>query len=169
MFVIFRPLRLIVRTVTDAATPRQLAMGFSFGMLIGLVPKGNLTAIALSMLLCASRVNLGAAALAIFAFSWVGAITDSLTHDIGMYLLSHETLHSTWTSLYNTPMVQWTGFNNTVVLGSLVLGIVLAWPVYRATLPGFERFSPKIRERVRKYRIGRILFGAEWADRLAGA
>ncbi len=50
-----RPIRFLIQGIAGADTPRQLALGFAIGMVIGLVPKGNLTAVALSMILSAER------------------------------------------------------------------------------------------------------------------
>ena len=43
-----------------------------------------------------------------------------------------EALKPLWTCLYSLPVVPWTKFNNTVVLGNLVLGLLLYAPVYFA-------------------------------------
>ncbi len=35
-----------------------------------------------------------------------------------------------WTALYNTPLIPFTNFNNTVTLGSFVAWVVTAIPIY---------------------------------------
>ncbi len=37
-----------------------------------------------------------------------------------------------WTAWYNTPLLPYTNFNNTIVLGSVVAWVVLAVPIYFA-------------------------------------
>ena len=59
MFVIFKPLRMLVRALADQSTPRQLSMGLALGILVGLIPKGNLLAIVLGMILAASPCQPG--------------------------------------------------------------------------------------------------------------
>ena len=88
--LLLKPLRLLVRAFADQDSPRQIAMGLALGAVIGLVPKGNLLAAVLMMIVCASRVNLGAAMLSAFAFSWIGMWVDPLSHRIGLALLSHD-------------------------------------------------------------------------------
>ena len=136
------------------------------GVLIGLVPKGNLIAVALMMILGATRVNLGAGMLAAFIFSWVGMLTDPLTHRVGLAILEIESLRPFYMSLYNLPLVPWTHFNNSIVLGSLLLGIALLYPVYRLTEPQFEKYAPKLEERLKKFKVVKLLWGTEWAGRL---
>ena len=87
MFVIVRPLRIALKALICESTPRQLALGFALGMLIGLVPKGNMTAVALGIVLAASRANLGIAAATIVAFSFASPWLDPMSHEIGTYLL----------------------------------------------------------------------------------
>lgn len=167
--LLLQPIRLLVRAFTDQDSPKQIAMGLALGAVIGLVPKGNLLAAVLMMIVCGSRVNLGAATLSAFVFSWVGMLTDPLTHRIGLALLSHDTLTPMWTSFYNAPIIPWTKFNNTVVLGSFVFGVVLLYPLYRALLPMVVRLQPKLQERLRKWWLAKLLFGADYAGRLSGA
>ena len=60
-----RPVRMLFQALIGNDTPRQTAWGFSLGMMVGLLPKGNLTAIAIAMILCSLRVNRAAGFLAI--------------------------------------------------------------------------------------------------------
>lgn len=54
-----RPVRFFFKALVTDNTPSQLALGFALGVVIGLVPKGNLLAISLMVVLSAIRVNLG--------------------------------------------------------------------------------------------------------------
>ena len=46
----------------------------------------------------------------------LGFIFDPVFHAIGLQLLEAPSLRGLWTSMYNTPLVPYTNFNNTVVL-----------------------------------------------------
>lgn len=166
MFYLLRPVRFLAKAVTSESTPRQLALGFALGLLIGLVPKGNLIAVTLVVMLGAMKVNLGAGMLAAFAFSWIGVLTDPLTHRIGLSVLEVPSLRPFWTGLHNIPLMPWTHFNNTVVLGSFLLGVALMYPVYRLSEPLFAKYMPRVEERVRKFKVVQLLWGTEWAGRL---
>lgn len=168
-WTLLKPLNLAVQALSDQSSPRQLAAGLALGMVAGLVPKGNLTAVGLMMLLLMVRVNLGAGLLSACVCSWLGVLVDPWTHRLGLWLLEHESLLPLWTALYNMPLVPWTGFNNTVVLGSLVSGSALFYPVYRLSRPPLARYAPLLRERLQRYRLVRLLRGAEWGARLKTA
>lgn len=169
MFVFLRPMRLLLKALLREATAGQLAAGFAMGVLIGLVPKGNLIAITLGIMLAASRANLGIAAATIFACSFVSPALDPLSDEIGAWLLGHPSLSDFWTRLYNQPVMPWTDFNNSVVLGSTVLGIVLWYPMFRLSHPVFERYSGRLMNWAKKAWLIRLLLGAELVDRVGTA
>lgn len=166
MFLIIRPIRLALKALLEESTPGQLAFGLAFGVLVGLLPKGNLLAIGLGVILAASRANIGIAAATVLIVSFVSSYLDPVTHSIGHWLLSQSALQSLWTELYNTPVVPWTNFNNTIVMGSFALGVALLYPLYRLSRPFFEKYSEKLANRVKKLWLTKVLLGVEWADRL---
>ena len=169
MFFLFRPLRLLLKAFTTESTPRQMSMGLALGVLVGLVPKGNLLAIGLATMLAATRVNLAVAGAAIVAASFGAAFCDEWFDGIGYAVLTLPPMQQTWTQLANMPFVPWTDFNNTIVMGSLVTGLIIAWPVHRISLPLFARYSKSLGERARRWWLAKVLLGAEWADRFGTA
>ena len=62
-------------------------------------------------------------------------------------------------------MMPWTDFNNSIVMGSFVCGLLLVWPVHRISRPFFQKYTEKLARHVRHWWITKILLGAEWADR----
>ena len=64
-----QPLRNLLRIFTAERTPHQLALGATIGMLIGVLPKGNLLAATATFLLFALRVNLGTGLTTAFLIS----------------------------------------------------------------------------------------------------
>lgn len=167
MFLILRPLRLFLQAFVMESTPRQMSLGLAFGVLVGLVPKGNLLAIVLGTLLASTRVNLAIATLAIVLCTLIATVCDSIFDQIGGYILAQPSLQGLWTEMANMPFVPWTDFNNTIVMGSFASGLVLLWPVHRLSCPLFEKYAEKIAVRARQWRWARLILGAEWANRIA--
>jgi len=165
--IFLRPLRFVAQSVLLDATPRQLAAGFALGMMIGLIPKGNLIAISLMALFCALRINLAAGSASIALFAWVGLYLDPISHQVGRWLLTHPTLEPYWASLSTMKLMPWTAFNNTVVIGSTVIGLALLLPAYLISRPLFARFTPGLAAFVRKYHVATVLHGGEVTGELA--
>lgn len=132
-----RPLRLVVRALLAHDASNQLALGFALGMVLGLMPKGNLIAVSLFVLLFSMRVNKGVSLLAAFAFSWVGPALDPFADKLGANILSAGTLQSTYATLFQLPLGPWFDFNNTVVVGSLTIGLWAFYPAYWFSYQGF--------------------------------
>ena len=123
-------IRQFIKGLTSDTDPEQIGWGIALGFLIGLLPKATLTAQLLLVLLMALRVNIPMALLTMLAMLFLNPLMDKLTDPVGYYLLTSSALYPLWARLYNIPVVPWTGFNNTVVAGGLVVGLVLLAPVY---------------------------------------
>jgi len=108
----------------------QVALGCALGMMLGILPKGNLVALLLSMLLLSLRMHLGAAMVSMLVFSVVGYYLDPLTHRLGLLMLTNDLLAGSWARFYQLPLAPWTSLNNTVVAGSLLLGLTSVVPTY---------------------------------------
>jgi hypothetical protein len=66
-----------------------------------------------------------------------------------------------YTWLFNQPLGPFIGFNNTVVMGQLLIGLYLAYPAYKLAHRMAERVQPRIMAWLMRYRIIRWLRGAE--------
>lgn len=113
-----------------STAPSQLAIGFTLGMLIGFVPKTNLIALSLCILLFSLRCNKGLGLASAILFSLAAPWTDPFAHKLGLMALQVDTLQSTYAAVFRLPFGPWWGFHNTVVAGGLLLGIYAAIPVY---------------------------------------
>jgi uncharacterized protein (TIGR03546 family) len=141
---IVRPLRRMIEALLASDSPRQLAAGVALGMVLGLVPKGNLIALSLCVLVFSLRVNTSLALLAAVAFTWAGAALDPFANKLGMQVLTIASLQATYASVFNLPLGPWLGFSNSVVTGSLLIGLYLAYPVYWLSLIVCERLQPRL-------------------------
>ena len=161
---LFRPLRFLADAVRETTTPTQIGWGIALGMAVGIVPKDNLLAFGLGIVLFAANVNLPAGMLSALAFSVLGSFLDSTADRIGTFVLTNATLQPYWTTLYEQPLVPWTKFNNTIVMGQFLLAIALLYPVYLGGYKVAEKYVPKIEEKLKKYRLYHLLFGADLAS-----
>jgi uncharacterized protein (TIGR03546 family) len=156
-----RPVRLLAQAFTSHDSPRQVAWGFVLGMAIGLMPKGNLLLIALTILLCALRVNKPAGMMAVGIFSLLGFALDGLAHHLGAIVLLWEPARPLYVWLYELPLGPWLGTNNTVVIGQLLISLYFAFPAYYLAHQFATRVQPRINKWLLRYRIIRWLRGAE--------
>ena len=159
------PLRLIkdlLASLHGGSDPRHLAAGFALGAALGLVPKGNLFAVFFLLLFFALRLNKGMALMSAMFFTPLGWAADGLAHRIGLALLKAPALRGLWTALYDLPIVPLTRFNNTVVLGNLVLGLALFAPLYFLALRFVAWYNVTWAARVERLRLVQALKGMWW-------
>lgn len=117
-------------TLTGKFGPREIALAFAFGILIGLIPKGNLLVALLALLFFFSRANFPVGILVLIVTSLAAPWSYSFAHKIGLEILA-STFGQDWGGrLFQIPLVPWTMLDNTVVLGSFLIGLVQFLPVF---------------------------------------
>lgn len=114
---------------SDTAT-NQIAAGIACGLILGFAPVFSLQTIFVFFLLFFFRIQIGAAFLAAFAFKFIAWMLDPLSNRIGMAILETESLRPLFTDLYNMPLVPFTRFYNSIVMGAGALSLLLAIPVF---------------------------------------
>jgi uncharacterized protein (TIGR03546 family) len=166
------PLRLVknlLLALHGGGDPRHLAAGFALGALFGLVPKDNLLAALFFVLFFFLRVEKGLAVVSAFFFTPLAWAFDGPAHKLGWALLSAPALAGLWTALYDLPIVPLTRFNNTVVLGNLVIGLLLFAPLYWGFMRFVAYYDVHLRARVEALPIVRAVKGLWIVDRLSKA
>lgn len=150
-------IRQFIQGLTSDTEPGQIGWGIALGFLIGLLPKATLTAQLLLVLLMALRINIPMALITVLLMAFVNPLTDKLTDPVGYYILTSQALYPLWTRLYNIPVVPWTGFNNTVLMGGLVVGIALMAPVYLAGMKFGVYYNAHLKEKLTNSRLAKAL------------
>lgn len=167
--LILQLVRKLVKVLRSAGSPFQIAGGFALGMLLGFTSFKTLFAAPIVLCLILLNINLAGAILGILIFRFAAYMADPLIHSLGYWILTREVLRPLWTALYDLPLAPYLRYNNTVVLGSLVVGLLLFIPVYigvkRLLIAYNERFREKI-ERLKFIRAVKGTFVFKWAARL---
>ncbi len=130
-----------------------MAAGIAIGSVLGLTPLINIHNLIIFSLVVLLNVSFGGAMLGWALFVPVGFLLDPVFHAMGLELLQAPWLRPLWTSMTNTPVVPYSNFNNTVVLGSFVGWIVLAVPIFFGARYGVARYRATIGEKVRRSRL----------------
>lgn len=107
-----------------------------------------------------STANLLCGGFAGFVFSWVGSCLDPIAHKIGEQVLTYQPMAETWAWLYQLPMVPWTRFENTVVMGSLVLALCSAIPVYWLSHLFFATYGESAKRALTQSHFSQWLIGS---------
>ena len=153
MFALLKLIQSIIKTLHSDGTPGQVAAGIALGAVLGLTPLMNVHNLIVFSFIVLLNVSFGGGMLGWALFVPLGFLLDPVFHRIGESLLMAPSLRGLWTTWYNTPLVPYTNFNNTVVLGSVVAWLVLAIPIYFGAKVGVTRYRATIGERVRQSKL----------------
>ena len=125
-----KPIAKLIVALNGNLKKSQIAAGFSWGLLLGLVPAGNVFWIVLFVLSFLFKNHHASKLLVLAICKILAALIAPLMDTVGWEFLHVEALQPLFTSLYNMPFVPLTRFNNTLVAGGLVSGAVLWLPVF---------------------------------------
>src|SRR5688500_14491981 len=161
MLTLLKLIQSIIKTLHSEGTPGQVAAGIAIGSVLGLTPLWNIHNLIIFSLVVLLNVSFGGAMLGWALFVPVGFLLDPVFDGVGRELLLAPSLRSLWTSITNTPIVPYTNFNNTVVLGSFVGWLVLAVPIFFAARYGVARYRATIGERVKRSRLYKAIMASK--------
>ncbi len=151
-------IRDFIKILREGQTPAQIAGGFAAGSIVGLSPVLTLQGIIIWLLIFMIDVNISAALLSFTLFSIIAFLLDPVFHWLGYQILTQVSfLKDLWISLYNAPIAPLTRFNNTVVIGSFLSGIVLFFPVFYGMKKFVIQYRLHIGSRVEKMKIYQVL------------
>lgn len=137
----------VFKALNSNAKPWQLSLGVSFGAIIGLTPTASLHNLALLFLALIINMNIGIMILSFVMFSGIAYILDPVFHDLGYTILKSDSLAGTWESVFSCPIALMANLNNSIVMGSLVVSVILAVPLFFM----FNKFIEKYREKLQIY------------------
>ena len=156
MFVLKMLKKIIVMFQSDIS-PNQIAWGFALGAILGLVPNMLIKCL-LFVIIMFFRVNLTAAFLASALYAILAFALDPILDKIGYFVLADcSFLKSFWTYLFNCPVIPFSHFNNTIVMGSLVLGIILIVPNGILAKKLLVYYRQNLRDKVSQWKVVKIL------------
>jgi uncharacterized protein (TIGR03546 family) len=161
MFALIKLIQSLFGALHSEGTPGQLALGIALGSIMGLTPFLNIHNAVVFALIVLLNVSFAGGMLGWALFVPVGFLLDPLFDWIGHSLLFAESLRGMWTSLYNTPVIPLTNFNNTVVLGSLVFALLFFVPLFLATRWAVVRYRATVGERVRQSKWYRAIMASK--------
>jgi uncharacterized protein (TIGR03546 family) len=115
----------LIKLLNSETGTNQIAWGVAAGFVLGLSPTFSLQSVIIFLLILLFRIQAGAAFISAFFFSFVAFLLDPLSSALGSWILEQESLQGFYRTLYNLPIIPLTRFNNSIVMGSGVLAILL--------------------------------------------
>ena len=126
MGLILKQLFSFIKLLNSDTGNISLAMGMTCGFILGMTPVLSLHSLLIFLILFFFRIQIGAALVVAFFFKFAAFLLDPLFHFVGSQVLEMESLKGIFTQLYNMPLIPYTRFNNSIVMGSAVITFALS-------------------------------------------
>lgn len=130
MTLLLKQIFAFFRMLNSDTGHNQLAAGLACGIILGFAPFLSIQTFLVLFLLFFFRIQMGAAFLAAFFFKLVAWMIDPLADVFGRQMLESPALRPLFVDMYNMPLVPMTRFNNSIVMGSMVISLLLAIPMF---------------------------------------
>ena len=147
----------LLKVLNSETDPGQISLSLCFAMFAGLTPFLSLHNLLVLFLVLVLRVNLSTFVLGLLFFSGVAYLLDPLFHWIGLTVLTAPPLEGLWTALYNCTLSRFERFNNSVVMGSLLVSLLLFVPLYLISRAVIVQYREHLLAWVRRTRIMQAL------------
>ena len=126
MTLILKQIFAFLKVLNSDTGENQIAAGLACGLVLGFAPALSLQTIFIFIVIFFFRIQAGAAFTAAFFFSFIAWAFDPILHQIGSMALELESMRSFYTTLFNLPIIPFTKFYNSVVMGSAIASILMA-------------------------------------------
>jgi uncharacterized protein (TIGR03546 family) len=126
MGLILKQLFAFIKLLNSETGNISLAAGMTCGFILGMTPTLSLHSLLIFLVLFFFRIQIGAALLMAFFFKFIAFLMDPAFDAVGQKVLEVESLQGLYTTLYNMPLIPYTRFNNSIVMGSFVITFALS-------------------------------------------
>lgn len=158
MLFLVKTIHNLLKVLNSQTARSQLAAGVVFGMIMGLTPLANLHNLFLFLLVCLFRVNLSMFFVSLGLFSIVGWLLDPVWDKFGYWLLvDFKAARPLWIQLSTGPLLPYFGFNNTVVIGALIVGLIMALPIFLISMLAIRLYRERWREKIQNSKAMKVL------------
>jgi len=147
----------LVKLLNSETGQNQIAAGVAAGFILGMTPSLSLQSLLVFLCLFIFRIQIGMAFLAAFFFAFVAWMLDPVFHIVGAAILGAPAFQSLFTTLYNMPIVPFTRFNNTVVMGSGVIALALSPLVYFLSRNLVVKYRATVMAKLRQTRFWKAI------------
>ncbi|MBC6718965.1 TIGR03546 family protein [Treponema sp. Marseille-Q4130] len=147
----------LFRALNSNSKPSEIANALCLGLILGFMPKNNLLWYLLVVLFLFVRINKGAYLIAMALGALAAPLLDPLFDRMGYAVLTFAPLEPVFSYLLDVPFVGFTRFNNTIVCGSLLFGIVCYVPLFIIAIVLIKQWRTVIAGAIKNSKIGKAI------------
>lgn len=157
MTLILKQLFNFLKMINSETGTNQLAAGIAAGFILGMSPLLSLQGLLLIIIILVFRIQIGAAFTSAFFFAFIAWLLDPIFNKIGTIILQLNALKSLWTILYNMPLIPFTRFNNTIVMGAGITAIMLSPLIFILSKVLIKKYRVTVVERFKETKLWKVI------------
>lgn len=147
-----------LKAINSNASRGQVAAGISCGLLLALIPAGNLLWLLLFIIILLSKAN----SAMVLIITGIGKLLAPLwapaLDGLGWAILTAPALQEAFSSIADLPIAPLTRFNNTIVMGGLAAGLALWFPVFFLGIWMVELYRRKLAPKIMESKLMKALY-----------
>ncbi|HDQ25232.1 MAG TPA: TIGR03546 family protein [bacterium] len=147
----------IIKAMNSGVAPEQIAGGAVLGMFCGFYMISPFNVVIIVMLLLVFNVNIPFFGLSLLFFKALSIAADPVADIMGYKILTAAPLAGIFTSLGDAPVIPLTMYNNTLVAGWTVIGVIIVLPVFIGVKRFVLFYRKNVQPSVEKYGIVKAL------------
>jgi uncharacterized protein (TIGR03546 family) len=144
MSLILKQLFAFIQLLNSDTGKISIAAGMTCGFILGMTPVLSLHSLLIFLVIFFFRIQIGAALVTAFFFKFAAFLLDPVFHMVGAKVLQMDSLQGLFTTLYNMPLIPYTRFNNTIVMGSAVITFSLSPIVFLISLKLIDKYRATV-------------------------
>ena len=149
--------------------PGEVGAAFACGIMLALIPGGNLLWYALLLLFILYKLHIGTLLLTVIIGKLAAGLADPLLDAAGLWILEQPALQPFFIAAANAPLLPFTRFNNSLVAGGFAVGLLLWLPLFFLASAGVRGYRNRIRERIARSKLVRSIERIPWMSKLIKA
>ena len=158
----------LFKALNANVNPGEIAHAFSCGILLGLMPKDNLLWYLVFVFILFIRINKPMYLIMILIAATFSPVMDGLFDTVGYAFLTIPQFSGFFGWLLEVPFVGFTKFNNSVLMGSLLCGLVLYVPMYFLGRLFVSLWRKHIAAAIRQTKLVKLLSNLPVVAKIAG-
>jgi uncharacterized protein (TIGR03546 family) len=152
-----RQITKLLSIVNSNKQPGEIALGVVFGMFAGFLLAAPFNAVIIFLLVLVLNVNTAAFFLFAGIFKLITFLIDPLGDMLGRAVLTIPFFEPVFSKMAQMPLVPFTKFNNTVIMGDFIIGLLLMVPVWFGTMKMIDYYRKHMQDKVKKFGIVKAL------------
>ena len=140
-----------LKELNSSSGDKFISLAIVLGLIYGFLPSSNLFSFIILIIMLIIRIPFGLFLASSAIFKTIGYFLDTIFDKTG-YLVLTSFIHF-WEFIYNLPLMRWSGFNNTIVMGSLVWGVIIAIFLFVILNEFIRVYREKVFSFLKKYKL----------------